>query len=144
MSEHTPTTASIRSDYIRGTAADFIATEGKRCPCGEAHGVKSETAQVTLVWDAETRAVAGPEFDRWLAAEIAAAERRGAVRALREASEALSRQPSTCKSPGCHRADQIILEDRADRIEEDRDHALAEARAALTAAGLLIEGDDHE
>ncbi len=70
MRDYTPTAASIRSDYIRGAAADFIATEGKRCPCGSAHPVKSETARVALVWDREARAAAGPEFDRWLAEEI--------------------------------------------------------------------------
>ena len=54
----------------------------------------------------------GRAFDRWYAAEIAAAEKRGAVRALREAAEAVeSAATPNCIGPSssCHRADKIIL-----------------------------------
>lgn len=54
------------------------------------------------------------EFDRWHAAEI----RRAKAEALRDAAVAVgSASTSACKTPGCHRADQIILEARADQIE---------------------------
>jgi hypothetical protein len=81
---HTPTTEQVRMDYIQ-------ASEGDRVSAAES----------------------GPEFDRWLAerdARIeAAAEQRGAVKALRDAADSgLFVGPI---------AD--LLEQRADQMEGD-------------------------
>jgi len=61
------------------------------------------------------------EFDRWLAAEIAQAEKRGAVMALREVIDALG----------------ASIDDRL-RVDADRGHEFARAFIACTALDTRI------
>lgn len=86
--EYTPDTEQVRLDYVQSCEGDRVSPEES-----------------------------GPQFDRWLATVEAAAEQRGAVKALRSAAQFFS-------DPGGERfaswaAIQQYLNDRADQMEGD-------------------------
>ncbi len=74
--------------------------------------------------DAEARPKARiAEFHRWLQQEREAAERRGAIKALRDAADAIMQQECLNADPDswrCHNADAMILSHRANAMEAGR------------------------
>lgn len=102
--EHTPTTRTIRLAYV-----DSISRNNP-----DEYG------------DDRIQEIS-EEFDRWYQAEIAAAEQRGAERALREAADELSNgewlgvrsTDSKTSYPYAITSTTRWLNDRADRLEGD-------------------------
>lgn len=90
MSEYTPNTEAVREQYTREQPPQIGTVSQK-----------------------------GREFDRWYAAEIAAAEKRGAVRALSEAKD--SARSALGDQVSGHTSTYSVrqwLQDRIDQIEE--------------------------
>ena len=94
--QYTPDTDQVRMDYIQASEGDRVDPEE-----------------------------AGPQFDRWLATVEAAAEQRGAIKALRDAAGAIEKNQimtqvghlQPCNS--CMVIHMDFLDYRADQMEGD-------------------------